>query len=94
MIAYFVQDSKKENDLIVLTDRGCSVEVTPLHMERFISVDPVFASWSGDSCGEFAPENFGTVVATRDDGGDVCVMDHELWRQRMEHYLGLPSGAG
>jgi hypothetical protein len=90
MIAYFVHDSKKEKDLIVLPDRGCSVEVTPQLMETFISVDPVFASWSGDSCADFAPEDFGTVVATRDDGGDVCVMDHEVWRQRMEHYLGLP----
>jgi hypothetical protein len=90
MIAYFVHDSKKERDLIVLPDRGCSVEVNPQWMETFISVDPVFASWSGDSCSEFAPEDFGTVVATRDDGGDVCVMDHELWKERMEYYLGLP----
>jgi len=94
MIAYFVHDRKKAKDLIVLPDRGCSAEVTPQRMEAFISVDPVFASWSGDSCGEFAPEDFGTVVATRDDGGDVCVIDGGLWRQRMEHYLGLPSGAG
>jgi len=90
MIAYFVRDLNKERDLIVLPDRGCSVEVTAQRMESFISVDPVFASWSGDSCGEFAPEDFGTVVASRDDGGDVCVADHELWRERMEHYLGLP----
>ncbi len=90
MIAYFVRDLKKERDLIVLPDRGCSVEVTTQRMESFISVDPVFASWSGDSCGEFAPEDFGTVVASRDDGGDVCVADHELWRERMAHYLGLP----
>jgi hypothetical protein len=44
MIAYFVHDSKKEKDLIVLPDRGCSVEVTPQLMETFISVDPVFAA--------------------------------------------------
>jgi len=90
MIAYFVHDSKKEKDLIVLPDRGCSVVVTPQSMETFISVDPVFASWTGDSCQDFAPEDFGTVVATRDDGGDVCVVDQELWKGRMEYYLGLP----
>ena len=55
MIAYFVHDCKKEKDLILLPDRGCSVEVTPKWMETFISVDPVFASWSGDSCADFAP---------------------------------------
>jgi hypothetical protein len=90
MIAYFVHDSKKDKDLIVLPDRSCSVEVTARNMETFISVDPVFASWSGDSCADFKPEDFGTVVASRDDGGDVCVMDEVLWRNRMEHYLGMP----
>ena len=90
MIAYFVHDRKKERDLIVLPDRSCSVEVTPQFMETFISVDPVFASWSGDSCADFAPEDFGTVVATRDDLGDVCVVNQELWRERMDYYLGNP----
>jgi hypothetical protein len=90
MIAYFVHDRKKKRDLIVLPDRACSVEVTPQYMESFISVDPVFAGWSGDSCSDFAPEDFGTVVATRDDGGDVCVMDHDLWKERMAFYLGMP----
>lgn len=90
MIAYFVRDSKNEKDLIVIPDKGCSVEVTPQHMETFISVDPLFAGWTGDSCEDVAPEDFGTVVATRDDGGDVCVMDHELWKERMAYYLGIP----
>ena len=71
MIAYFVHDRRKDKDLIVIPDRGCSVAVTPQRMESFIAVDPVFASWSGDSCADFAPEDFGTVVAIRDDNGDV-----------------------
>ena len=90
MIAYFVRDRKNEKDLIVIPDKGCSVEVTPQRMETFISVDPLFAGWTGDSCEDVAPEDFGTVVAARDDGGDVCVMDHELWKERMGYYLGLP----
>ena len=90
MIAYFVHDSKKEKDIIVLPDMGCSVEVDKERMDAFISVDPMFASWSGDNCGETAPEDFGTVVATRDDAGDVCVVNQDLWRKRMEFYLGSP----
>ena len=91
MIAYYVHDSKKEIDLIVLPDMGCSVAVDAGRLEAFISVNPDFASWSGDACGELSPENFGTIVASRNEGGDVCVVNHDLWRRRMTHYLGAPS---
>jgi hypothetical protein len=50
----------------------------------------VFASWPGDACGLVSPEDFGVVIATRDDDGDVCVIDHALWRKRMAYYLGAP----
>ena len=91
MIAYYVHDSKKEIDLIVLPDMGCSVAVDAGRFEAFISVNPDFASWSGDACGELSPEDFGTIVASRNEGGDVCVVNHDLWRRRMTHYLGAPS---
>ena len=91
MIAYFVHDSKKETDLIVLPDMGCSVAVDAGRMEAFISVNPDFASWSGEACGLLSPEDFGTIVASRDEGGDVCVVNHDLWRRCMAHYLGAPS---
>ena len=91
MIAYYVHDSKKEIDLIVLPDMGCSVAVDARRLETFISVNPDFASWSGDACGELSPEDFGTIVASRNEGGDVCVVNHDLWRRRMTHYLGAPS---
>ena len=90
MIAYYVHDKKKDNDLIVLPEMGCSVAVDAARMEAFISIKPEFASWTGDACGELSPEDFGTIVATRDDLGDVCVLNHDLWRRRMEHYLGAP----
>ena len=60
-------------------------------MEAFISVKPDFASWSGDACGELSPEDFGTIVASREEGGDVCVVNHDLWRSRMAHNLGASS---
>ena len=91
MIAYYVHDSKKETDLIVLPDMGCSVAVDAGRMEAFISVNPDFASWSGEACGLLSPEDFGIIVASRDEGGDVCVVNHDLWRRRMAHYLGVPS---
>lgn len=90
MLAYYVHDDKKENDVIVLPDMGCTVPVDRERMEAFISVNPDFTTWSGDACSDFSPEDFGIVVATREDQGDVCVINHEIWRQRMEHYLGSP----
>ena len=90
MIAYYDHDEKKKNDVIVIPDRECTISVDKERMESFIAVDPVFASWSGDACGLVSPEDFGVVIATRDDDGDVCVIDHGLWRARMEHYLGAP----
>ena len=90
MIAYYVYDHKKEDDVIVIPNRECTVPVDRERLESFISVDPMFASWPGDACGLVSPEDFGVVIATRDDNGDVCVIDQQRWRERMEHYLGAP----
>jgi hypothetical protein len=90
MIAYYVHDDKKEDDVIVIPDRECTIPVNKERLEAFISVDPAFSSWSGEACGMVSPEDFGAVIATRDDDGDVCVIDHELWRKRMGYYLGAP----
>ena len=90
MIAYYVHDDKKENDVIVIPNRECAVPVDRERLEAFISVDPVFASWPGNACGVVSTEDFGVVIATRDDNGDVCVIDPERWRERMEYYLGSP----
>lgn len=86
MIAYLVHDLRKETDLFVLPEMGCAVAVTSDRFETFISPTAVFAEWSGDACGDLAPEDFGTVVATRDDQGDVCIIDDRLWQKRMAHY--------
>jgi hypothetical protein len=59
-------------------------------MERFISVKPDFAGWTGQSCAFVKPEEFGAVVATRDDQGDVCIVQQDLWRERMFANLGNP----
>ena len=69
MIAYFVHDSKKGRDTIYLPDRGCFVPVDKVAMERFIAVKPDFGAWEGMRCATVAPEEFGTVAATRDDAG-------------------------
>ena len=87
MIAYYVYDEKKENDTIVIPEMGCSISVTADVLEKFISVDPDFSEWTGDACGQLSPEDFGIVIATRDDQGDVCVTQNEKWAERMLFYM-------
>ncbi|MDJ0781621.1 MAG: hypothetical protein QNJ22_06590 [Desulfosarcinaceae bacterium] len=87
MIAYYVHDDKDGNDVILLPDMSCAVEVNKEKLEMFISPAPAFANWSGNSCVDANPEAFGTVVASREEGGDVCVIKREIWQARMEYYL-------
>lgn len=91
MIAYYVTGEKKENDTIVIPEMGCSISVTADIFEKFISVNPDFTQWSGDACSELSPEDFGAVIATREDQGDVCVTDDEMWRKRMFFYMNQPK---
>ena len=91
MIAYFVHDSRKASDIIYLPDMDCFIPVDATVMERFIAVKPDFASWRGQACSFVEPEEFGTVIATRDDEGDVRVTHPPLWRERMLAYLGHPQ---
>jgi hypothetical protein len=93
MLAYFVHDPRKSSDTIYLPDLGCFVPVDKTLMEKFISVKPDFAGWSGQACTFLTPEEFGTIVATRDDQGDVCIVQQELWRDRMFFHLGSPLGS-
>lgn len=88
MIAYLVTDIHSRQDTIVIPDIGCSFPVDRGRMQAFISVNPEFGGWSGDSCEGMAPEDFGTIVASRDDCGDVRVFQDDLWRDKMENYLG------
>ena len=64
------------------------VPVDAARLEAFIAVRPDFNEWSGDACGHMAAEDFGTILATRDDCGDVNIVNEKLWRERMGHYLG------
>ena len=88
MLVYFVYDKKKDSDVMVLPEMGCSVPVDAEGLKTFISVNPDFSKWSGDSCSGMTPEHFGTIVAIRDDCGDVSVRNSKLWQERMSFYLG------
>lgn len=87
MIAYYIHDEKKNEDIIMLPDMSCAVGVDREKLETFISPAPAFANWSGNTCVDVKPEDFGTVIASREEGGDVCILKQEIWQARMEYYL-------
>lgn len=88
MKAYFVHDDKKQQDLMILpeADRVCTVD-RPI-MADFIAVTPNFSQWTGEALNGLSPDTFGSVLATREDDGDVCVIDLPRWQQRMGFHLG------
>jgi hypothetical protein len=88
MMAYLVTNRQDRQDTIVLPELGCRVAVDRDRMQAFISVNPEFGSWSGDSCEGMAPEDFGVIIANRDDCGDVRIFKEDLWREKIEYYLG------
>ncbi|MCG6893238.1 MAG: hypothetical protein LJE65_06500 [Desulfobacteraceae bacterium] len=88
MIAYFVHNPESGEDHIVLPNASCSVRVTPERFEEFIGPKTAFSEWTVERCTDVSPEQFGTVVATRQEGEDVCIQNAELWQQRMGHYTG------
>jgi hypothetical protein len=87
MIAYFVHNQVSGSDTIVIPEMNCAVPVDAEIVKAFISAAPNFASWSGNSCQAVDPQDFGTVIATRDEQGDVCVLQADLWHQRRELHL-------
>ena len=87
MIAYFVHNPTTQTDVIVMPDMACAVAVDRKMIEAFISPAPVFAEWSGDACANVSPEDFGSVAATRDEQGDICVIDEDLWRKRLDSHM-------
>lgn len=89
MRAYFVYDEPKDMDRLVLPENDLLVSVDRKVMEEFIAVQPDFSQWPGKPISGLAPENFGRIVATRDEKGDVCIVEPTLWQQRMVHYLGV-----
>lgn len=88
MRAYFVHDSKKAQDHMVLPDMDLFTPANRRMVADFISPRPDFSKWTGQNLKGLPPESFGRVVATREETGDVCILEESLWQQRMTMHLG------
>jgi hypothetical protein len=95
MIAYFVHDPAAGADTLVIPEMGCSAAVDGRCFKAFISPTPDFAALlgGGDVCSTPDPERFGTVIATRREGEDLCVLKPEMWQARMDFHFStlIPS---
>lgn len=90
MRAYFVHDPNKAQDHMVLPDKDLLLPADGRIMSDFISPCPDFSLWNGQKLNGLPPESFGRVLATREEAGDVCIMEEPLWQQRMTFHLGNP----
>ena len=90
MTAYYVYDAKKALDLIVIPETDRMVNVDRRALDMFISVSPDFEQLQGRPLNGLAPDTLGIVVATRKKDGDVCILDVELWQNRMNAVFGRP----
>lgn len=81
MIAYYV--TKKAYDSIVLPQAGRFCQVDAALLRRFLADSPDFANWPGDDLEGLKPEDFGTVIATREDDADPVIRDQETWNQQV-----------
>ena len=88
MQVYYVYDEKKDDDFMVIPEKDCLLPVDRNLMETFISVKPDFSKLEGQDLKGLPPATMGTVVASRNEDGDVCVVDMPLWHQRMAALLG------
>ena len=88
MQVYYVYDEKKDADLVVIPEKNCMVPVDRTLMESFISVKPDFSQLQGQDLNGLPPDAMGTVLASRNEDGDVCVVEMPLWHERMSVFLG------
>lgn len=81
MIAYFV--TLRNQDTVVIPAREVAQPVDRTILRSFLAEDPDFATWQGEPLAGRKPEDFGKVLATREDGAPPLILDQELWNQRV-----------
>lgn len=81
MIAYFV--TRRNEDTIVIPEKEIALRVDRQVLRQFLADEPDFATWQGEALGGRVPEDFGTVLATREDEAPPLIVDQGMWNQRV-----------
>ena len=88
MMTYFIHNNETQADSIYIPDGECFLQVDADRMKEFISETPRFVNATAEICRIVPPEEFGGVIALRDESGNVRVLNPELWYQRLIAHLG------
>jgi len=86
MIAYCVE--KDGTPMIVIPDTDQVLPLDQNRLEAFISVSPCFKGWIGTHHENLDVKDFGILIATRDDDGDITLQDGPRWQKLLESCLG------
>lgn len=81
MIGYYV--TQRQQDTVVIPEAGVAQKVDRTVLRRFLADDPEFATWQGEALGARTPEDFGTVLATREDDAPPTILDQARWNERV-----------
>lgn len=90
MKAYYVFNQADGTDHFVTPENDQLIPANKDTMYQFISAQPDFSEWQGEPLDRRPPDAFGIVVASRQEDGDVCIREEDLWHQRMTLLLGSP----
>lgn len=81
MTGYYL--SKGHQDTVVVPERGLATRVDRAVLRQFLADDPEFSTWQGEPLGGRPLEEFGTVLATREDAAPPTIMDQARWNDRV-----------
>jgi hypothetical protein len=81
MIAYYVK--KDEDEFIIIPETDQVISADSQSIKEFISPSACFKTWLGMHHENVKPEDFGKVIATRNDDGDIQVKDEDVWKKIM-----------
>ncbi|HEY9855090.1 MAG TPA: hypothetical protein V6D05_05080 [Stenomitos sp.] len=81
MIGYYV--TQRQQDTVVIPEAGVAQRVDRAVLRRFLADDPEFGTWEGEALGGRKPEDFGTVLATREEEAPPTILDQAHWNERV-----------
>jgi len=88
MRAYYTHNNAY--DSIVIPGAEVAVTVTDDLLREYLEASPNFSAWRGESTGGLLPEDYGRILAIRDDDASqpnaVYVTDWRQWLDRLNFY--------
>lgn len=81
MIAYYV--TQRDQDTVVIPEANVATRVDRTVLRQYLADEPDFETWQGETLSGRAPQDFGTVLATRADHAPPTILDQARWNDRV-----------